>query len=41
MKNFFKLLLILFSSIIIFENTFAEDKQKMDTGHKYNVYTGF
>ena len=40
MKNFFKLLLILFSSIIIFENTFAEDKQKMDTGHKYNVYTG-
>ena len=29
-----------FLTVIIFEKSFGEDKTKIDSGHKYNVYTG-
>ena len=40
MKNFFKILLLIFCAIMTFEKSFAEENQKMDNGHKYNIYTG-
>ena len=40
MKNFLKTLLVLFLTVIIFDKSFGEDKTKIDSGHKYNVYTG-
>ena len=40
MKNFFKILLLIFCAFVTSEQLYAEEKQKMDTGHKYNVYTG-
>ena len=40
MKNLLKTLLVLFLTVIIFEKSFGEDKKKIDSGHKYNVYTG-
>jgi len=40
MKNFLKTLLVLFLTVIIFEKSFGEDKTKIYSGHKYNVYTG-
>ena len=40
MKNFYKILLIIFCAFMTFEKSYAEEKQKMDSGHKYNIYTG-
>ena len=40
MKNFLKTLLVLFLTVIIFDKSFGEDKTKIDSGHKYNIYTG-
>ena len=40
MKNFLKILLLIFCTFITSEKLYAEEKQKMDTGHKYNIYTG-
>ena len=40
MKNFLKILLVLFSTTIISEKSSGEEKTKIDTGHKYNIYTG-
>ena len=40
MKNFLKIFLVLFSTIIIFEKSFGEERTEFDTGHKYNIYTG-
>ena len=40
MKNFLKILLLVFCTFITSEKLYAEEKQKMDTGHKYNIYTG-
>ena len=40
MKNFLKILLSIFCIFITSEKLYAEEKQKMDTGHKYNIYTG-
>ena len=40
MKNFLKILLVFFSAMVIFEKSFSEDNKEIDTGHKYNVYTG-
>ena len=40
MKNFFKILVIFFFMLMTFQKSFSEEKQNMDTGHKYNIYTG-
>ena len=40
MKNFFKILLLIICTFITSEKLYAEEKQQMDTGHKYNIYTG-
>ena len=40
MKNIFKILTIFFFILMIFEKSFGDEKQKVNTGHKYNVYTG-
>ena len=40
MKNFLKILLVFFSAMVIFEKSFSEENKEIDTGHKYNVYTG-
>ena len=40
MKNFAKILIIVLCVFVFFEKTFADDKNKIDTGHKYNFYSG-
>ena len=40
MKNFFKILVIFFFILMTFQKSFSEEKQNVDTGHKYNIYTG-
>jgi len=40
MKNFYKILLIIFCVFMTFEKSYTEEKQKMDSGHEYNIYTG-
>ena len=40
MKNFLKILLVVICTFMTFEKLFADEKQKIDTGHKYNIYTG-
>ena len=40
MKKFFKILLLIFCTFITSEKLYAEEKQKIDTGHKYNIYSG-
>ena len=40
MKNSSKILLLIFCALITFEISFAEENQKIDNGHKYNIYTG-
>ena len=40
MKNLIKILLLIFCTFVTSEKLYAEEKQKMDTGHKYNIYTG-
>ena len=40
MKNFAKILIITLCVFAIFEKSFADDKNKIDNGHKYNVYSG-
>ena len=40
MKNFLKILLVFFSVMVIFEKSFSEENKEIDTGHKYNIYTG-
>ncbi len=40
MKNCLKILLLIFCALMTFEKSFADESQKMDGGHKYNIYTG-
>ncbi len=40
MKKSFKILLLIFCVLMIFEKSFAEKKRRIDNGHKYNIYTG-
>ncbi len=40
MKNCLKILLLIFCALMTFEKSFADESQKMDVGHKYNIYTG-
>ena len=40
MKKSFKILLLIFCALMIFEKSFAEKKRRIDNGHKYNIYTG-
>ena len=40
MKNFAKILIITLCVFAIFEKSFADDNNKIDNGHKYNVYSG-
>ena len=40
MKKSFKILMLIFCALMIFEKSFAEKNRKMDNGHKYNIYTG-
>jgi lipid A 3-O-deacylase len=40
MKNSLKTLILFLSILIIFGKSLAEENQKTDSGHKYNVYTG-
>ena len=40
MKNFVKILLTFFWTLMTFETLYSEEKQNLDIGHKYNIYTG-
>ena len=40
MKNFIKIFIILFFTLMIFGKSLSDEKQKIDTGHKYNIYSG-
>ena len=40
MKNIIKILILIFSTTMIFEKSFSEDNKNKSNGHKYNIYTG-
>ncbi len=40
MKNYLKIILVLFSTFMFVEKSFGEQIQKINSGHKYNIYTG-
>ena len=40
MKKFIKIFIIFSFALMIFGKSLSDEKQKIDTGHKYNIYSG-
>ena len=40
MKKFIKIFIIFSFTLMIFVKSLSDEKQKIDTGHKYNIYSG-
>ena len=40
MKKFIKIFIIFSFTLMIFGKSSSDEKQKIDTGHKYNIYSG-
>tara|TARA_B100000886_G_scaffold164458_1_gene112170 strand:+ start:49 stop:567 length:519 start_codon:yes stop_codon:yes gene_type:complete len=40
MKKFIKIFIIFSFTLMIFGKSLSDEKQKIDTGHKYNIYSG-
>ena len=40
MKDSIKIFITLFFTLMIFGKSLSDEKQKIDTGHKYNIYSG-
>ena len=40
MKKFIKIFIIFSFALMIFGKSSSDEKQKIDTGHKYNIYSG-